>query len=75
MAVVVPDVPLSEAFGIKLDDGMWSFAGNWQNSPADGTRATNPHDGKEYVFYSKGTSVPILKRLWLSPDEYREWRP
>jgi len=74
MTVTVPDIPLSDSFGVLIDDGIYSFRGNWQNSPPDGTRATNPNDGKEYIFYSKGTSVPMLKRLWLLPNIYHQWR-
>jgi hypothetical protein len=73
MTVVVPQVPLSEAFGIELDQGMWSFSGNRLQAPADGTRAVNPNDGQEYVFYNQGGSQSQL-RIWLSPAIYQDWR-
>lgn len=63
------EVPLSNAFGYVYGNGYIGFNGNRLQYPAQGTQATNPADGRDYIFYSRGGG-PGVTGFWVTPRIY-----
>jgi hypothetical protein len=67
-----PDVSMDDAFGHGQGRGIFSFNGNREQFPPKGTQATNPADGKTYIFYRRPSAVGI-KGFWMLPAIYEDW--